>query len=346
MNSRERVLRCISHQETDRLPSFFLGTSQISQRLLDRFGIRERDPDLLIDRLGADVAFLSPPVLQKPGEARYNFDCGSVHAKIYDNNEMVLEKLPVEEASSIADLDKWRWPSPDWFDYEIPKARLERLKGKAIVAYDMGIVLLYAMSVRGMEQIMMDMAGEPEMAHAIFSRISDFNCERIRRFLKANKGVIDIVGIGDDVAGQGGLFFSLEMWRDYFKPHLKRMVALCEEFGVVPYFHGCGGFRTIVPDLIEIGVKCAGRFQTEAKGNEFSSVKKDFGREICVWGAIDGQHVAVEGTPEQVRAHVEELLRIGSPGSGFLPGPTHSFTEDTPIENILEAYRTLGALKL
>jgi len=348
MDSRERVLRSIKHEEVDRTPSYYLGTGSITSALTERFGISSPNAEhQLLNHLGTDLAYFSPSLIPKPGEDRHGFCMGSVHAKMVEGkSDVVVEKAPVEEAVTIEDLDKWSWPDPDWYNYEISRKAFGLLNGKAIVAYDMGIVMLCAMGARGMEQLMMDMAGEPEMAHAIFKRIADFNYERSRRILEANKGVVDILGIGDDVAGQSGLFFSLDMWREYLKPHLARMVELCHEYKVIPYFHGCGGFSVLFPDFIDMGIECVGRLQTEAKGNDFREVKREFGRDLCLWGAVDGQHVVIEGSQEEVREHVKRLLDIGAEGSGFIAGPTHSFTEDTPVENVIAVYKVLGGMRM
>ncbi|OGV70828.1 MAG: hypothetical protein A3K19_26935 [Lentisphaerae bacterium RIFOXYB12_FULL_65_16] len=345
MNSKERVLRSIRHQDVDRVPCFYLGTGAVNTALAARLGIPPNGAESLLQRLGVDVRFVSPRLVQAPGESRYGFTCGNVHAALYDKpgkSDLAAEKFPLEEATTVDQIHAWRWPNPDWFDYRLPSELLPAHQDRAVVAYDMGIVFLYAMGVRGMVQIMLDMAGEPDMAHAVFAHIADFNLERTRRFLDANRGIIDAVGIGDDVAGQSGLFFSLDMWREFLKPHVQRMVDLCREFSVIPYFHGCGGFRDLFPDFIAMGVPCVGRLQTEARGNDFKEVKSLFGRDLCLWGGIDGQHVVIEQNPEHVRAHVRELLAVGSVGSGYIAGPTHSFTEDTPIDNVLAVYDALA----
>ena len=203
---------------------------------------------------------------------------------------------------------------------------------------------MYAMGMRGVEGILIDMAASPEMAHAVFGRICEFQLERLRRYLTVNEGAIDLVGIGDDVAGQEGMFFSVSMWREYIRPHLEKAVALCREFGVVPYFHGCGGFSVLFDDFIEMGIPCVGRLQTEARGNDFAVIKQAYGKDLCLWGAVDCQHILVEGDADAVREHVRDLLRINADGTGFVPGPTHSFTDDVPVANVLAVYEALHEL--
>ncbi|MFA6567657.1 MAG: uroporphyrinogen decarboxylase family protein [Victivallales bacterium] len=345
MESKERVLRAIRHQEIDRVPSYFMSDGNITAKLAARLkldssqvGYLQSGHFDLNDRLGCDIALLWPNIIVPPG-SKY-FSCGSVHAALHDGT-VIFEKMPLEDATSVDEILKYKWPSPDWSDYTIPSWMIPVLKDKAVCAYDMNVLLLYAMGIRGMENIMMDMASDPDMAHAVFKKISDHHCERIRRFLTVNERLIDIVGIGDDVAGQNGMFFSVDMWRKYVKPYLQKAVDLCLEFKVIPYFHGCGGFSVLYKDFIEMGITCTGRLQTEAKGNNFANIKKEFGKDLCLWGAIDGQHKVIEGTPDDVREHVRELLRNNFDGTGYVAGPTHSFTEDTPVDNILAVYEVL-----
>jgi len=339
MTSKERVLRAIRHQDVDRTPRYLLSTGAVIRKLGQK--LKAESGGLIEHMLGCDVRYFWPRSIEPDTAERKHFSHGSVHAAIH-GGAVVYEKMPLENAASVDDIENYqRWPDPDWDDYRIPAGELPPLRDKAVCAYDMNILLLCAMGMRGMENLMMDMASAPEMAHAVMKKVSDYHLERIRRVLMLNQGLVDIVGIGDDVAGQNGMFFSVDMWREFIKPYLQKAVDLCHAFNVIPYFHGCGGFSVLYKDFIEMGIPCTGRLQTEAKGNDFEAIKQEFGKELCLWGGIDGQHILVEGTPEQVRAHVKDLLRKNYDGTGFVAGPTHSFTEDTPVENVIMAYATL-----
>ena len=346
MNSKERVLRAIRHQEIDRTPTFYFGTKKTNEQLAERLGLPVGDEEALEQRLGIDVRYVRPAFVQVAGEDRREFSYGDIHARLQNEKgveSLIIQKRALEDCISPEEIVNYlHWPSPDYYEYEIPHRLLPSYRDKAIVAYDMGILFLFAMSMRGMEQICIDMASDPHMAHAVFGKIASFNLERTRRFLEANRGLIDIVGLGDDVAGQEGMIISPRMWREFMRPHVQDMVGLCHEYGVIPYYHGCGGFRALFGDFIEMGILCAGRLQTEAKGNNWAEIKAEFGDKLCFWGALDGQHALVEGTVEEVRAHVQEVLEIGRP-TGFVAGPTHSLTEDTPIDNILAAYEVLSS---
>lgn len=349
MKSKERVLRSIRHKEVDRVPSYLLSDYITNYALAKRLNMDSMDwmTDSfythvghleMVERLGCDIVFLWPNIIT-PAGCKY-FSCGSVHAALHEGT-VIIEKMPLEEISGIDEILKYKWPSPDWSDYKIPSWIVPTLKDKDVCAYVMNILLLYAMGMRGMENLMMDMASDLDMEHAVLKKVSEHHCERIRRFLTVNEGLIDIVGVGDDVAGQAGMFFSVDMWRKYIKPYLQKAVDLCLEFKVIPYFHGCGEFSVLYKDFIEMGIACTGRLQTEAKGNIFASIKKEFGKDLCLWGAVDCQHKVIDGTTGDVYGHIRELLRENYDGTGFVAGPSHSFTEDTPIENILAVYDVL-----
>lgn len=67
---------------------------------------------------------------------------------------------------------------------------------------------------------------------------------------------------------------------------------------------------------------------------------------LCLWGAVDGQHAVIEKSADEVRQYVKNLVKVGAPEGGFVAGPTHSFTEDTPVENVIAVYETLRGGKL
>ena len=345
MNAKERVLRAVHHQPVDRTPYFYYAEESVSERLADFLGLPEYNIDALHDRLGAEVRYLRPQLVEVPGEERQEFQVGGIHAQLEPGCEtLVVEELPLEHATSVSDVLAYDgWPDPDWYDYEIPGDVKEANRERAVFANGMGIMFLYAMGLRGTESILVDLALNSELAHAIFERISQFNLARTRRFLEANPGVIDIVGVGDDVAGQNGLFFSPGMWREFLRPHVQQMVDLCREFGAVPYYHGCGGLRDLFAQFIDMGIQMVGRMQTYAKGNDLAGLKRDFGNQLCLYGGVDAQHLLIEGAEEDVRRHVREVLAVGSPGSGFIAGPTHTFTDDVPLENIVAMYEVLSA---
>ena len=48
--------------------------------------------------------------------------------------------------------------------------------------------------------------------------------------------------------------FPPELWRELFKPQLKKAVDKAHELGMIFELHSCGFMEQIVPDFAEIGV--------------------------------------------------------------------------------------------
>ena len=78
MNHRERIIAAVKHQLVDRVPTDIWATSEVTQKLMDWFGIREGeisssgklmvdsvDTNIgLLDALDIDgIAYLSPPYM-------------------------------------------------------------------------------------------------------------------------------------------------------------------------------------------------------------------------------------------------------------------------------------------
>ena len=68
--------------------------------------------------------------------------------------------------------------------------------------------------MRGFERMLMDFTLNPELAHGIMERVTDFHVEHFRKTLEAADGSVDLAFTADDVAGQNGLLLSLKMWEE------------------------------------------------------------------------------------------------------------------------------------
>ncbi|MDP3064076.1 MAG: uroporphyrinogen decarboxylase family protein, partial [Chloroflexota bacterium] len=57
------------------------------------------------------------------------------------------------------------------------------------------------------------------------------------------------------------------------------------------------------------------------------------------------QYILPNGTPEQVRADVEERVSILAPGGGFIFAPVHNILADVPAENVLALYNAFRRVR-
>ena len=108
------------------------------------------------------------------------------------------------------------------------------------------------------------------------------------------------------------------------------------------FLHSCGSIYKLMPDLIEAGYEVINPVQTNCTDMEPERLKREFGRDICLWGGgCDTRKVLNRGTPGQVRDHVRERLEILSPGGGFVFNTVHNILPEVPPENILAMFETV-----
>lgn len=140
--------------------------------------------------------------------------------------------------------------------------------------------------LRGIQNLLMDMAIRPEMAHWLMDRFTDFYLAFFDRMLTEAKGRIDILRVADDLGTQRGLFFSPQLFRTFIKPRLKKLIDMTHSHGVKFLFHSCGAIRLLIEDLIEIGVDILDPLQAAADGMEPQALKDACGGDICLHGGI------------------------------------------------------------
>jgi uroporphyrinogen decarboxylase len=337
------VLAAVNGALPDRVPMDFHGNSFVLDRLKSQLGV-DNHRDLLeslhsdvVDLRGtADPVYRGPvPFTQELGDGvRENFwgwRRKTVEAACGPEEQFV--DFVLSDASSVDDLRRHRWPSADWFDFSDFARRLEPWSDFAVMATGVS-VLQHPSFLRGIDSLMLDMAAEPEMAHYLMDRFTDFYMEYFDRMLTAADGQIDIVRQADDLGTQQSLFFSPEMFRTFIKPRVARFVDLAHSHEVAFMFHSCGSIQPLIEDLIEIGVDILDPLQAAAAGMEPDVLKDRFGDRLCLHGGIDTQYLLPEGSPDEVRSEVRRVAEILGHGGGYILAPCHVLQLDVPTANV------------
>ena len=108
------------------------------------------------------------------------------------------------------------------------------------------------------------------------------------------------------------------------------------------FLHSCGSTYELMPDLIEAGYDVINPVQTTCRDMEPDKLKREFGKDICFWGGgCDTRRVLNRGTPEDVRKHVLERMKILSPGGGFVFNTVHNILPEVPPQNVEAMYKAI-----
>ena len=285
MTSRERVHAALERKPVDRVPVFMWFHPETSVRL---------------------AKLLEIPV-GRVGEAMGNDAC-----QTWVNNNYAMEGI-VHERDGESHTDYWgiRWVKDGAFNqiegfplagdadseavlgYQFPHRHKEDLlrnmepvvknAGDRFIGCDIspcGFEMYWRL--RGMENALMDFAGEPDLAAKMIERCADFAislgesaCERFP---------LDWLWTGDDVASQTDMMMSPQTWREIVRSHLQRVFNVGKRRNLWVAYHCCGALRSIIGDLVEMGPRCPESGPVQLSRHGRSGVKAGIRRQTCLHG--------------------------------------------------------------
>ena len=248
----------------------------------------------------------------------------------------VVTRFPLEGVDTIEKLDAYKFPDPDWFDYSAVKETCERYPDKAIIMGHEGPFQVVTFIMK-MDEFFMLMVDEPEVAKAILNRMVDFELEYYRRCFEAAQGKIDILRPHDDYGTQISMLFSIPMWREFFEENTRKLAELAHSYGAFYQQHSCGAVGDLIPYFIDCGVDVLEPLQ-KVRGLEIETLARLYGGKIAFHGGVDTQDLLPHGTPAQVRAETERIIRTLGAGGGYILMASQSFEGDVPVENIEAVY--------
>jgi uroporphyrinogen decarboxylase len=190
------------------------------------------------------------------------------------------------------------------------------------------------------DRFMMMLAAEPKKAHRFLDNLIELHLTNLERYLAAVGRHIDIIVFGDDLGMQTGPLISPKMYREFFKPrHMTLWNRAKQLANVKVMLHCCGGIRELLPDLIEAGLDAINPVQITCRGMDPAELKIEFGKDITFWGGgCNTQDVLPDASPQQVAENVRRLVRIFSPGGGFVFQQVHNILANVPPQNVVAMF--------
>jgi len=251
---------------------------------------------------------------------------------------------PLADAEAIADIDSYRWPDPDWYDYSELPDMCSQHEGRVIeIGYT--AIFYYHNKLRGLELSLMDLAIRPEFSRHLIQRIADFFLEHHGRCYSAAGKAMQVTQVTDDFGCQKGLLISRGMFDEFYRPWIQRAIDQAKRFGLKVFHHDDGAIYSLISDLIEMGIDVLNPIQWRCKGMDRETIGAQFAGKVCFHGGVDNQYTLPFGSAEDVREEVACNLRtLGRIGTGYVLAPCHNIQANTPIENILAMYQATRTL--
>jgi uroporphyrinogen decarboxylase len=373
LTSRERVLMALAHQPPDRVP-LDLGGNQTGihkfayRRLIDHLRLSE---DIVIMDLVQQLALPSEAVLERLRvDTRYVWAQGAENFK----GEVVRRQRGGRDWSDFTDEFGITWSMPDdtpnYFDiscsplaglsfeqikqHPFPKGgdpsrfagmrqralRIREETPYAVISGISGVVYEICWYMRGMENLFVDMIEQPEVVEYLLDCTLKYWMDWFRLFLDEVGDVVDVIMIGDDLAGQNGPLVPPRIYRTLVKPRQKQLVQFIKSRTRAKiWYHSCGSVVQYIPDLLDNGIDILNPVQIAAKDMNPGELKAKFGARLSFWGGgVDSQRILPSATPAGVRENVRLNLAAFKPGGGYIFNNVHNIQMDVPPENILAMY--------
>jgi len=286
MTHKQRLLTALNHEEPDRVPICAWYTPEMERQMLRHLGVDSADTetyksaggplpilmehDFLISWMGPCTGFYARPDRQYTDEWGIGWEWFE-HPSGGAFTEMVHHPL-----ADIRDPAEFTMPDFSREDryFGVRKLLDEYGEEYGIMAGCACTLLELAWYLRGLENVLSDLVGNKDFAHAYLDKLMGWIETAGRKFAQLG---VDIIWIGDDVGTQNRMLISPETFREFLKPRYARLFAewkaICP--GVKVAFHTDGYVYPILADLVEIGLDILNPVQP--KSMDPARVKKDFG---------------------------------------------------------------------
>jgi hypothetical protein len=238
-----------------------------------------------------------------------------------------LVKLPLPDVSSdrpFAEIRRFRAEHPDACLY-----------GESFGVQDLPSTQLWEMS-----QFMLALYDYPEEVKRFQARFNDYMISLSRRQVEAGA---DVIIIYDDYGTTGAPLTSVEMWKEFTYPHLRKHIEAIHDAGALAMLHSCGYQMPFLDYYVEAELDILQSFQPKA-GNDFQSAYEKFGNRLTFNTGIDIQR-GESMTPDELREDILGAYRIGGRNGRHILGYTHMLQYTMPAENVQVILDTVSELQ-
>ena len=182
MNSRERVLAAAERRRPDRPPIDLTCTPEAMAALQAHLGLATGNA--VLDRLDVDMRRVGLPFIGPAersavplGSEGVDFwGCRIRKVETEFNTYYEWDGHPLADCKTVADVEAHDWPSLDWWDYSAMPRLIEEQNaaGRRAIMFFAGGAFETPWYLRGLEQFLIDLRQQPEIAEAICRHVEEY----------------------------------------------------------------------------------------------------------------------------------------------------------------------------
>ena len=198
--------------------------------------------------------------------------------------------------------------------------------------------------IRDLTEWLMAHYSNPEYIKESFDYFTEVGLENLK-LLKSAVGIdgIDILGVSaTDFGTQNGPLMSIDMYREFYKPHHKKINCwIHKNTKWKTFIHSDGVIFDFIEDFIDAGFDILNPVQINDDAMKPSLLKQKFGDRIIFWGgAVNPQTTMNFGTIEEVIAETRQNVKILGQGGGYIAANVHNIQPNVKPEYIVALFDT------
>ena len=253
--------------------------------------------------------------------------------------------MPDVNSILIPEIDDWekllKFPekpatTPDYqkmYDDSVKMMHIDR--SRSAVAAGPGIMPFQQLvALMGFEGGLIALAEDPEKVSEMLNAMIDLLEPYYTEYIDVFKP--DLWSLADDSCAKQAPFFSVETYKEVFKPIYQRLCKPANDRGIPIIFHNCGHILPFLEDMVDFGVKITEPFEVS---NDILGTKEKFKGRLSVISAPWWHEWMPANYPEydeeELRQHVRDYIDAYAPGGafGFYAWPL-SYFGDPVIEEV------------
>jgi len=333
LTKKERVIRAIHHQPSDRLPHQIDFTWRMRKEFLKHFSLKA---DQLPHLLGNHFLYIDThQKVRVDKEKGVDYDIFGVGWDLVKSEGYLPYSHPL---SDWKDFRRFQFPDPHnpilYQDY----AQLHGCqKQEYFILSTQGWVLMErAWLLRGFENFMIDLIDNQLELEKLLDMITEYQIEVVRHLIRLG---VDGIYTGDDYGTQRGLLIARKTWQNLLKPRLAKIWNVAKKEGLPVFHHSCGNVLEILNDMVEIGLNVLIPIQPQAMDIEF--LQNQFGDHLTFMGGISTQKTLPFGTPLEVKSEVRRCIEVLGAKNNYVISSSHEIGSDCPMENLIAFFEEL-----
>lgn len=325
MIHKQRLIKALSFDNPDKLPVYYhaspSGLFKHGQKLLDLFKKYPPDNYIVFDKLP------SLPSGSINDDKKYHEIKTDEWQVQWEYRIFGIQGYPLH--SPLAN-----WSAFNGFNFpqlpEFNEDLISEIKEDYLVKLDYGISLFERVqALRGFENTLIDVFTQDSNFIKLTDMLVDWHSQLISKAIRSG---IEWFVFGDDWGTQNGLLISPEIFREFYKPRIAKLIEQIHNSNRYVIYHSCGKVEQLFDDLVECGIDGfwhqIGLYDMEA------FAKKAFDANVMLYLHMDRQTLIPKGTPEDIRRTVKKYAKLHK----SLGGGAMFYIEienDAPFENVV-----------